>query len=874
VNVPSSLKLRLSQLVLLAVFCSMALAVSLTAPFNAGPDEVAHFQATRFMAKTGRLPVSLTERAEAGYKSDLPPLFYLAVGYLGRGLDLDSPPFVKIAQDNPRLQLVVGHENIISWRALTTEDPYRGEVLLWTIGRWFTLLSGLAGLVLTYVLMLSVYPGQPWLALSGTALLGLLPVYLKTSGVISYEPLLGATVTLYILALHHALQHPVRPWRYVVVGFLLGTACLVKYTPWPLMPGLVLMIAGFGLAQKWPGRSLVASIGLAMAGLLLALGPWVAFSLLHFNQIAERGWLQGVIYPFLATDGSDTTSLRFASLLSGGALGSSNPAANDLFLSWLWRMVDWGFGPLSWVLIGLAAAAGMGLARAWRDLGLWQRWWVGILLGHGLLLASLPLARFWLTGAEVTGMAQHIAFPAGAIVLVLVVQGLQAWVKPKAVLAVLLAVTALGLVRSSLSVAGSIEAPWPVRTVPYREPERVLANFEGVSLLDYQLEVADHQLAVTLFWRAEELLAEDFLVELSLFDPSGQPVARWTGQPLNGRYPTRAWLPGDRLRDQIKLPLVGLAAGEYYLQVRLLNGEVAVASSGGEKISLGQVTLAGAERVAASESDGGGGPGTLSLDDLNFVYTLWSEEKRELPIYGENATLVVSLQPPPPADFRLLLLGPEGREIEPFDQLGQVYNFRILPGYASGDYRLRLKIRVPDQAVKQADTPPLLRAETERREFALGSEALTQPLAANFANYVNLLGYHLPQDQVQPGQALPLTLFWQARRTIGADLIMVNRLIDDQGQVWGGRDRKAREVYSTMLWAPGEIVSDPFAIQVSPETPPGNYTIFVGLYLPVGEAPVSLPLVQEGQLSQATSVKIGPVWVAPAAESAAREVDP
>lgn len=870
---PFLMKLRLSQLALLTLFGAMALTVSLTAPFNAGPDEVAHFMAARFIAETGRLPASPTERAEAGYKSDLPPLFYLAVGYLGRGLDLDSPPFIKIAQDNPRLQLVVGHENIIAWRALTTEDPYRGEVLLWYLGRWFTVLSGLAGLVGVYLLLQTVYPGQPWLAGSGAALLGFLPVYLKTSGVISYEPLLGATVTLYLLVLYRAMQRPRQSWRFLVVGFFLGLACLVKYTPWPLLPALILLIAGLGIAQKWSGRHLLISTGLAGTGMMLALGPWLAFSLLHFNQIANRGWLQGLIYPFLASDGSDTTSLRFASLLSGGAIGSSQ-AANDPFFSWLWRMVDWGFGPLSWLLLGLAVGAGVGLARGWRDLETWPRGWAGLLLGHLLLLASLPLARFWLTGQAETGMAQHLAFPAGAMVLLLVIQGLQVWLKPKVVVAVLLAVTALSLVRSGLSVAGNMATPWPVRSVPYAEPEQTLATFAGVSLLDYRPELLDRQLAVTLLWRAEELLAEDYRVELSLIDPSGQPAARWSGQPLNGRYPTRAWSPGDRLRDQIKLPLVGLAAGEYQLQLRLLNGDRPLPAATGDRVNLGNLVWAGSDPGSASGAGLTGSQGTLSLGRLNFTYTLWAEAKRELPVYRENATVVVSVEPPLPADAGVLLLGPAGQEREPFDRLGRVYNFQIQPGDASGDYRLRLKQQSPGQPVEQADTPPLLRTETERRQFALEPEAPAQPVEVNFANYVNLLGYDLPQSQVQPGQALPLTLYWQARRTIGADLIMVNRLLDDQGQVWGGRDRKAREVYSTMLWAPGEIVSDPFTIQVAPETPPGSYTIFVGLYLPVGEAPVSLPLVQDGQLSQETSLKIGPVRVATAAaESAATEAD-
>jgi len=43
--------------------------------------------------------------------------------------------------------------------------------------------------------------------------------------------------------------------------------------------------------------------------------------------------------------------------------------------------------------------------------------------------------------------------------------------------------------------------------------------------------------------------------------------------------------------------------------------------------------------------------------------------------------------------------------------------------------------------------------------------------------------------------------------------------------------------------------------------PAGRYTLHVGLYLPVGEAPVLLPLVQDGQFSQITHVEVGPIMV-------------
>jgi hypothetical protein len=106
-----------------------------------------------------------------------------------------------------------------------------------------------------------------------------------------------------------------------------------------------------------------------------------------------------------------------------------------------------------------------------------------------------------------------------------------------------------------------------------------------------------------------------------------------------------------------------------------------------------------------------------------------------------------------------------------------------------------------------------------------------------------------------------LTLHWQALKTIGGNLIMFSRLVDEHEKVWGGRDRLIREIYSTMLWAPKEIVNDPLMVEVDPAAPDGIYYLMIGLYLPVGQSSVSVPLVEDGKLSQITSIRIGPIKI-------------
>ena len=69
------------------------------------------------------------------------------------------------------------------------------------------------------------------------------------------------------------------------------------------------------------------------------------------------------------------------------------------------------------------------------------------------------------------------------------------------------------------------------------------------------------------------------------------------------------------------------------------------------------------------------------------------------------------------------------------------------------------------------------------------------------------------------------------------------------------------EYYSTLLWAPGEVVGDGYAVPVDADAPPGEYYLNVGYYLTVGESAVNLPLVVDGEMTDVSSVTIGPVDV-------------
>ncbi|NJN98790.1 MAG: hypothetical protein HC875_34200 [Anaerolineales bacterium] len=75
---------------------------------------------------------------------------------------------------------------------------------------------------------------------------------------------------------------------------------------------------------------------------------------------------------------------------------------------------------------------------------------------------------------------------------------------------------------------------------------------------------------LTLYWQALKVVDENYRVQVQLVDEAGRPHFTWLSHPLNGRYPTRVWDKGDIIRDTLPLPLAGVPANVYDLQLNLL----------------------------------------------------------------------------------------------------------------------------------------------------------------------------------------------------------------------------------------------------------------------------------------------------------------
>ncbi len=102
---------------------------------------------------------------------------------------------------------------------------------------------------------------------------------------------------------------------------------------------------------------------------------------------------------------------------------------------------------------------------------------------------------------------------------------------------------------------------------------------------------------------------------------------------------------------------------------------------------------------------------------------------------------------------------------------------------------------------------------------------------ANFADQIQLLGYDLDSFRAEPGQILHLALYWEALGEMDRDYLVFTHLIGSDERIYGQHDKiAASDAYPTSYWKKGTIITDKYEILVHPDTPPGDYTLEVGLY--------------------------------------------
>ncbi|MHB1355715.1 MAG: ArnT family glycosyltransferase [Anaerolineae bacterium] len=121
------------------------------------------------------------------------------------------------------------------------------------------------------------------------------------------------------------------------------------------------------------------------------------------------------------------------------------------------------------------------------------------------------------------------------------------------------------------------------------------------------------------------------------------------------------------------------------------------------------------------------------------------------------------------------------------------------------------------------------------RPALLGKAAIppiTHRLDARFADKVRLLGYDLAPSQVNPGESVSVTLYWQSLTSISENYSVFIHLVDRDDLIVGQRDvYPGQGTFPTSLWQPGDTFADTYVIPVgSTVLTPNQLQVVVGLY--------------------------------------------
>jgi hypothetical protein len=108
---------------------------------------------------------------------------------------------------------------------------------------------------------------------------------------------------------------------------------------------------------------------------------------------------------------------------------------------------------------------------------------------------------------------------------------------------------------------------------------------------------------------------------------------------------------------------------------------------------------------------------------------------------------------------------------------------------------------------------------------------IDHPLDATFDNRIQLLGYNMRSQDLEPNIVTFVTLYWRAiDRAPDQDYNIFVQILNDAGKVIGGtNDFPYEGMYRTRIWRPTEIVATHHWFITSRDLPPGRYTLIAGL---------------------------------------------
>jgi len=111
---------------------------------------------------------------------------------------------------------------------------------------------------------------------------------------------------------------------------------------------------------------------------------------------------------------------------------------------------------------------------------------------------------------------------------------------------------------------------------------------------------------------------------------------------------------------------------------------------------------------------------------------------------------------------------------------------------------------------------------------------IQHPLWHSLGDVIALLGYGIGSTNVQAGDTVHISLYWEALAGMDRDYTAFVHIVGSDDRLRAQEDRLLGQVsrggYLTSTWRVEETVREDFELVLPPDTPPGEYVIKTGIY--------------------------------------------
>ena len=556
---------------LVIVYILVAGVYSAVIPVFEGFDAQAHFAAVQYFRSERAIPELTPATVARSYELiPHPPLYYVLSALAAAPWPLEEASAVAKASVNAYFDKSLSARESITLPGAAWQDLAPA----WA-ARFVSTLGGLIVLLCTWWMARRLAPRVPTFALAAAAIAAFNPQFLFTAVTISNDAWSAATAALALAIGVDVVVARRTPRAWFWVGATTGIAALTKYSTLAVVLPLGILYllyliypAGTGdsTSLELPAQSgrrgwRVALIVLAYAaaGFLVIAGWWFVRNWLLYGEVVPLNRMAEVLptmrraEPYTWQRTFDHIPWLIASFWGVFVAVIAPPLYLD---ATRWFMLI-GFGGL---LFGLLLTA-IYLRRTHTRPSLRGLILYLVLLPWLGVVAAMVL--YWTRTVEYgeQGRLAHVGASAFGVAMV---AGWQAWLPAdwlprlrswRRILHVLLAagavVTALALLPFLQSSFG-LPPPVPQPLAPDRPVSATFAGGMRLVGADFPAGAAlepHAELPLTLYFTSDAPVPEDYTLFLHVAGAGDHLLYQFDGVPVDGRHPTRQWIPGQVFAD-------------------------------------------------------------------------------------------------------------------------------------------------------------------------------------------------------------------------------------------------------------------------------------------------------------------------------------